>query len=104
MRGASELDVQRWRPACNEYLALFAAGLFDEFNQIQLIVPASELEIDSEYGDLVIGRPGVDGIHFCFRAGHEGVFAYYPIDDEHVRVAASIADLVRDWTSGSLRL
>jgi hypothetical protein len=89
---------------CQEYFASarFTDGVFDEEAQIDLVYPAHELRKDKEHEFLAIGRPGVDGIEFVFRAGHEGVWAFYPIGREFVRVAPSISSLLSGWDDGSI--
>lgn len=95
---------QRWRPACDEYFEHFSAGIYDEEAHLQVIVPADEIEVDEQKGDMIIGRAGVDGIYFCLREQRLGVFAYYGIDDEHVLVADDIRSLMDAWTDGTLTL
>ncbi len=97
-------DAAAWRPACDEYFDRFADGIWDEFCQLQLILPREKAEANPARGELVVGHAGVDGIHFCCRAGMEGIFAWYGIEGEHVLVAPDLATLVARWRDGSLTL
>ena len=91
---------------CDDYFASEFAnqGYWDEPSQLMLIVPASEVKVLSEVSFLVIGRPGIDGIEFGYRAGHTGLWAYYPIDQAFVLLAPTVANLVAAFESGKLIL
>jgi hypothetical protein len=69
-----------------------------------VVVPAGETELDRDPDLFAIGRPGVDGIAFGYRRGHGGIWAFYPIGREFVRVADSTSDLVERWRSNRIRL
>jgi hypothetical protein len=69
-----------------------------------LIVPVWDLTIHDDLEFLAIGGPGVDGIRWGYRVGHEGLWAYCPFDDEFIHVAASASELVERWKSGELKL
>jgi hypothetical protein len=90
--------------ACDDYFASEWAerGCWDEPAQLMLISPAHEVAERPDLSLLVVGRPGVDGILFGYRAGHPGLWAYYPIDREFVLMAPSLADLVEGWRSRKL--
>jgi hypothetical protein len=92
------------RYPCDDYFASEWAeqGCWDDSAQLMLIVPAAEVEERPELSLLVVGRPGVDGILFGYRADQPGLWAYYPIDREFVSVAPSLASLVDGWQSGRL--
>jgi len=53
---------------------------------------------------LVIGWPGTDGIKFVLKSKSIDVFAYYPIDDEFVKVSDTISDLLKKWLSNEIEL
>ncbi|MBT9518424.1 MAG: SMI1/KNR4 family protein [Methyloversatilis discipulorum] len=53
---------------------------------------------------LVIGAPGVDGIFFVLDQKGQQVFAHMPIDNEFVKVADSVFDLLSKSLAGELRL
>jgi hypothetical protein len=89
---------------CLEYFKDFQAGRYDADARLWFILPANEIRIDSELEALIVGRPGVDGIDFCFRAGHPGVWAFYPILGEWVAISPTLRDLEDRWTDGSLIL
>ena len=86
----------------DEYFRDFAEGRYDHFAQIGFIYPAEEARLSDDRQVLYIGRPGVDGIEFAYRAGHLGIWAWYPIDAEWVLVAPDIETLERSWLSGEL--
>ena len=89
---------------CEEYFRDFQAGRYDAVAQIWFILPADQLRVDDERDALIVGRPGVDGIEFCYRAGQPGVWAFYPILSEWVAVAPTLKDLEEQWNDGSLML
>ncbi len=78
------------------------AGLWEEESQNMLILPFSDIVEHLKTGFLEVGRPGVDGILFGYRANLPGVWAYYPIDQEFELKANSIAELVSGWLSGHI--
>jgi hypothetical protein len=89
---------------CQDYFASEWAeqGCWDESSQLMLIVPATEVEERPDLLLLIVGRPGIDGILFGYRVGNPGIWAYYPIDEEFVLMAPSVAELVEGWRSGRL--
>jgi hypothetical protein len=89
---------------CLEYFRDFQAGRYDPVAQLWFILPAQQLQVDSEREALVVGRPGVDGIDFCYRAGHPGIWAYYPILREWVAVSPTLKGLEDQWNKGLLRV
>jgi hypothetical protein len=91
-----------WSPACEEYFSDFAGGRFDAESQLWFILPREQTSIDAKRGDFIVGSAGCDGIDFCFRRGHPGVWAYYPIDQDWVLKANSMAELERRWLDGSV--
>ena len=93
-----------WEPACAEYFERFAEGRYDDEGQYWFIFSETEIAIETDKyrNDLVVGSPGCDGIDFCFRHGRTGVWAYYPIESEHVLVAPNLEALAHGWLSGSI--
>jgi hypothetical protein len=89
---------------CLEYFRDFQAGRYDPVAQLWFILPAEQLQVDDEREALVVGRAGVDGIDFCYRAGHTGIWAFYPILREWVAVAPTLKNLEDQWNNGSLRV
>ena len=91
---------------CSDYFDSdrFTLGVWCEAAQLWVIVPADEVAEDPERALLVIGRPGVDGIEFGYRHGHEGIWAHYPIEDEFRFVAPNVSALVEGWFSGSIKV
>jgi hypothetical protein len=91
---------------CVDYFASewATAGFFCEESQTEAIAPASQVETLPEVGFLSIGRAGVDGILFGYRTGVPGVWAYYPIGAEFEPVSPSVAELVRRWVAGEVRV
>jgi hypothetical protein len=89
---------------CSDYLGSRYAktGHWDESGQFWLIVPIAEVEEHSDIAFLQVGRPGVDGIGFGYRAGLDGLWAYYPILGEFELKAATVGDLVEGWESGAI--
>ena len=96
--------IKDWAPACSEYFEEFRHGIWDNANQLQLILAEQDISIDVDRGDLIIGHAGVDGIYFCFRRGRRGVYAYYGIEDTHVFMAPDIKTLIAHWRDNTLRL
>ena len=89
---------------CVEYLNSRWAvdGLWDEQAQLWLIEPFSRTHQLHDADFLQIGRPGVDGIGFGYRADFEGLWAYYPVDQVFKFLAASVAILVQEWMDGKI--
>lgn len=90
------------RFACSEYFESYGDGRYDAEAQLWFILPSDEIHVDAASGGLVIGRPGADGIQFCYREGLQGIWAFYPIEAEWSHIAATLADLEAGWKNGSL--
>ena len=91
---------------CEEYFrdGWYRRGHFDERGQWWVIVPLREGREDPDAAFLAVGGAGVDGIGFGYRRGMAGVWAFYPIGREWKLMAASLAELVEGYCSGSLRV
>ena len=91
---------------CSDYFASeqFTRGVWSECEQLWLVVSADEVVEDPEREFLVVGRPGVDGIEFGYRRGHDGIWAHYPIGADFTLVAPSIGALVEGWLGGSIKV
>lgn len=91
---------------CDDYYASpwSEQGYWDEEAQLDLIVPADEVEEMPEHSFLSVGRPGVDGIAFGYRKGHAGVWAFYPMEGTFVPAAATTEELVEKWRTDRLSL
>ena len=89
---------------CSDYLesAYAAHGHWDEGGQLWLIEPLSRVEEHADIDFLQIGRPGVDGIGFGYRAGFDGLWAYYPVLGEFELKASSVGELVERWARGTI--
>jgi hypothetical protein len=91
---------------CSDYFSSdqFTGGVRSESEQLLLVVSADEVVERPDLELLVIGRPGVDGIEFGYRKGHDGLWAYYPIGREFVLIAATVGTLVEGWLSGRIKV
>jgi hypothetical protein len=89
---------------CDDYFNsdLPQRGWWDASSQFQYIESAEHLVEDRERRFLVIGGPGVDGIQWGYRSGFDGIWAYYPIDDAFVWLAASASGLREGYASGTI--
>lgn len=89
---------------CSDYLQSPYArdGRWDEGAQLWLIEPVSRVAEHPGIDLLQIGRPGVDGIGFGYRAGFDGLWVYYPAFGEFERVASTVSELVEGWERGSI--
>ncbi len=97
-------DPSPWLPDCAEYFRDFFAGRFDDLAQLWFIYRRDQVEPCVERGDLVIGRPGADGMEFCYRQGHAGIWVYCPLEQDHALVAESLAVLEAGWLDGSIKV
>jgi hypothetical protein len=79
-------------------------GYYDKTSQFWILIKKDEWHIDSERNFMVVGGPGVDGIEFGIRKGLEGIWAYYPIDDEYIKVTKSADELIEGWNSGKIKV
>jgi hypothetical protein len=95
---------ERWQPAVSEYFQSFLDERYNDAGRHWFITPGSDITIQREGSDLVVGSAGCDLIDFCFRNGSDGVWAYYPIDDEYVLVAATLNELETGWKDGSIKV
>ena len=77
-------------------------GVWDNTAILWLILPSAEVTERPDIHFLIIGRPGVDGIEFGYRAGCDGIWAYYPIDKEFVILAPTVAAFLKGWRSNEI--
>ena len=89
---------------CADYLEshFCEAGHWSDLEQLWLIEPFDEVEEHPEIAFLQVGRPGVDGIGFGYRAGLDGLWAYYPMSDEFEFKASTVRELVEGWLGGRI--
>ncbi|MFD2232133.1 hypothetical protein [Alkalimarinus sediminis] len=89
---------------CDEYLSKYEDGYYHKESYLQLLLPVSEVSIDSKTEHLVIGHAGADGIEFCFRIHKPGIWAYHPMEGRFQKVAVSISKLIEGWHSGAIKV
>src|SRR5262245_24183084 len=91
---------------CSDYFGSckFTRGVWSESEHLWLIFSVDRVFERSEREFLVIGRPGVDGIEFGYRRGHDGIWAHYPIEGEFRLIAPRVSALVEGWLGGSIRV
>jgi hypothetical protein len=89
---------------CADYFGSdeLVGGVWDDAAQLWLIFPAAELTEQQERRFLVVGRPGVGGIEFGYRADQDGFWAYYPIDRDFSLLAPSARSFLDGWRSGQI--
>jgi hypothetical protein len=96
----------RWRTYdCGEYFRspLCEEGHWDEPAQYWYIWPATRIYEDTDRQFLVIGGPGVDGIDWGYRLGHEALWAH-PIDGEYKWLASTAQALLQGYLSGAISI
>lgn len=73
---------------------------------VDVVLPTSKIKTDELDRWYIIGYSGVDGIEFRVKKDvqEDTVYAYYPIDDEHIKIADSVEELIRKWKDGSIVL
>lgn len=79
-------------------------GFYDDAAHYWVVEPLRDLSSEHRDGFFAVGGPGVDSVRFCYRYGHNGVWAYYPLTREFVRVANNLNQLVEKWRAGQLAL
>jgi hypothetical protein len=98
---------ERWRCfGCSDYFssAMAEHGYWDEAAQYWYVWPSDQIYELPDLEFLVIGGPGVDGVDWGYRAGHEGVWTYYPIGREFVWLVPTVDALMRGWRSGNVKV
>ncbi|MEM6846131.1 MAG: hypothetical protein AAF944_01860 [Bacteroidota bacterium] len=73
---------------------------------VDVILPTKDIKPDESNQWLIIGYPGVDGIEFRVKLDKQesAIYAFYPIDDEHIKIANSPNDLIQKWMAKELIL
>lgn len=71
---------------------------------VDVILPPDRIKNDETNEWIIIGWPGVDGIEFRVKSNNSdrSIFAFYPIEQNYVKVADSDKDLIDKWRSGEL--
>ena len=79
---------------------------FCQDSLVDIILPADKIEEDETKEWLIIGWPGIDGIQFMVKSidNDQSIYAFYPIEQEYIKVADSDIDLIEKWKSGQLVL
>lgn len=77
-------------------------GVWHGESHVWLIEPVERYTIIDDQSFLQVGRPGVDGIGFGYRAGMVGFWAYYPQESRFELLASSVSDFVRGWLGGAI--
>lgn len=100
------MDIpEKWRSYnCSDYfLSPFSeSGWWDSEGQCWYIEPAGRIYEDEARAFLILGRPGVDGIEWGYRKGYQGIWAYYPIDNDFVFLSNSVSELREGYLSGRI--
>jgi hypothetical protein len=89
---------------CSEYFGDGWAekGHYDETSYFWVVEPLHNLSDEHREGFFAVGGPGVDGIKFCYRYGHRGLWAFYPMGREFKYLAPTLAELVKGWCAGKI--
>lgn len=96
---------ERWRAFnCEDYFSSVLAqqGYCDEAAQFWHVWSSDRVYERADLPLLVIGGPGVDGIDWGYRAGHTGLWVYFPINGEFVWLAKTAEALLNGWQSGTI--
>jgi len=103
-KGTEVLSVTEFENyQCEEYLSEeYRDGFYHAGSFLQLVLPADDAYIGEGGSFLVIGHAGFDGIEFCYRLGMQGIWAYYPIDQDFELKANTIKGLVAGWCNDSI--
>ena len=91
-----------WYPEAQEYLERFSQGV--AIGQSFFLYPVEQVRISANGQTLYIGRRGHEGIEFALRRGTPGVWAWYPIDNDWREMTDTVADLVAQGATGSLKV
>jgi hypothetical protein len=75
-------------------------GWYCDESKYWVLRPITEWHLHHEQTWLEVGGPGSDGIAWAVRRDHSGIWAYYPIDKEFVRVAEDANELIQGWKTG----
>jgi hypothetical protein len=105
IRSPAAVVPERWRGfGCSDYFgsALAEQGYWDEAGQYWYVLPSDRVYERADLPLLVIGGPGVDAIDWGYRAGHTGLWAYYPIDGVFAWLAPTTDALLQGWRSGAI--
>ncbi len=89
-------------PEAAEYFRNYTNGRYDDHAQLSFIYPVEVARLSEDGHVFYMGCPGADGIEFAYRRDHPGIWAWYPIDADWVRVAPDIETLERDWLAREL--
>lgn len=80
-------------------------AFFCEESYVDVILASDKFKVDDTNEYLIIGFPGADGIEFRIKKnGDMTVFAYYPYENIHIKVADTPQELIRKWKEGSLKV
>lgn len=71
-----------------------------------VILPPDRITADETNQWLILGFAGVDGIEFRTPIDEASwdIFAYYPIEIDHLKIADSAEDLVMKWKNNQIIL
>ncbi len=90
---------------CAEYCEALLSrdGYWDASAQLWLIESATGVTVDAASHFLQVGRPGVDGIGFGYRAGLPGFWAFHRGADPCFQLLSpSIHAFLTEWLAGRI--
>ena len=93
-----------WAKVAGDYFRNYSDGRYDPLSQLDFIYPQAEAHASKDGQAFCIGRPGVDGLEFAYRADQPGIWVHYPMEDEWRQVADSIAALEQGWLSEAIKV
>ena len=97
----TEVEFEKY--ACDEYMGgQYRSGFYYDDSYLQLVLPLEQAYLGGNDSHLVFGHAGADGIEFCYRQEKEGIWAFYPIDQEYELKSKTLSELVLGWCNGSI--
>ncbi len=97
------VDPKDW-PEAAKFFEDFVTGRGLGAARYNFLYASGEIRQSANGERLYIGRAGADGIEFIYRRGHDGIWAYCPIEGEYLPLADDIDSFVKGWSSGRIRV
>ncbi len=98
----SLVEMTRFHTQQIDTSAYGESGFYHHGSQFQYVLAKADRHVDESRNLYVLGHAGADGIDFVLKPDDDAVYAYYPIEDEVVRLAPDFDSFIKGWIGGTI--
>lgn len=79
-------------------------GYYDQGSYYWYIQKKANWKVDMQRSFLHFGNAGCDGIEFGLGENMNGVWAYYPLNNEFIKKVETVDEFIAGWISGEINV